>query len=257
MLLPGAIDLWFAELDCPPVPLGQMAQTLSSDETQRADRFHFIRDRNRFIASRSMLRHILARYLDCTPGEIRFAYQDGGKPQVAHPASLDGDLRFNLSHSADAAVYAISRGNEVGVDIELICPKVPWPEIAKTFFASGEIAKLYQLPSHLRTTAFFNCWTRKEAYVKARGDGLSHPLATFEVSLAPDESPALLSARDPGELERWRVLQLSLGNGFVGALVVEGGPSSLRYLSCHRMSSRPEETAGRAGLMNDHVCPDA
>jgi 4'-phosphopantetheinyl transferase len=228
---PGKIDLWFVGLDCPPVLLNMMAATLSRDEAERGDRFHFARDRDRFLASRGILRNVLSRYLQCSPREIRFAYQISGKPQIAYPASVTKDLRFNLSHSADAAVYAISCGRDVGVDIELICPDVPWAEVATTFFAPGEIAKLHGLSSHLRAAGFFNCWTRKEAYVKARGEGLLLPLDAFEVSLAPGEAPALLRARDPRELGRWSFFEISPGEDFAAALVVEGLPSRLRLFS--------------------------
>jgi 4'-phosphopantetheinyl transferase len=220
-------------LDYPPTLLQDMATALSDDESARADRFHFAQDRNRFIAARSLLRNIISRYLSCTPGEIRFVYQANGKPQLADSISATGDLRFNLSHSADAAVYAISRGKDVGVDIELIRPEVPWAEVATSFFAPGEIAKLYQLPADLRAIGFFNCWTRKEAYVKACGEGLSLPLDEFEVSLAPNEAPALLCAHDPNELGRWNLFEISPPEGFAGALAVEGRPGQLRFFNCN------------------------
>jgi 4'-phosphopantetheinyl transferase len=229
----GDVDLWLARLDYPPTLLQNMAAALSADEVARADRFHFAQDRNRFIAARSLLRSIISRYLSCTSGEIRFAYQANGKPQLACPVSVTPNLRFNLSHSADAAVYAISRGNDVGVDIELIRPEVPWAEVAMSFFAPGEIARLYQLPAELRAVGFFNCWTRKEAYVKACGEGLSLPLDGFEVSLAPNEVPALLSAHDPNELGRWNLFEISPPQGFAGALAIEGRPGRLRFFNCN------------------------
>jgi 4'-phosphopantetheinyl transferase len=232
-LQPGGVDLWLTRLHYPPALLQIMAATLSADEAARADRFHFAHDRNRFIAARGLLRNIISCYLSCTPGEVRFAYQSNGKPQLGFRASNSEDLRFNLSHSADAAVYAISLGRDIGVDIESICPDVPWAEVATTFFAPREIAKLHRLPNHLRAAGFFNCWTRKEAYVKARGEGLSLPLNRFEVSLAPDEVPALLSSFDPDELRRWRIFEISPGEGFAAALVVEGLPSRMRFFTCN------------------------
>jgi 4'-phosphopantetheinyl transferase len=229
----GDVDLWLTRLHYPPAQLQNMAVALSADEAARADRFHFVHDRNRFIAARGLLRNIISCYLSCTPEDIHFAYQSTGKPQLGFPASGSEDLRFNLSHSADAAVYAISLGRDIGVDIESICPDVPWAEVAMTFFAPGEIARLHRLPNHLRAAGFFNCWTRKEAYVKARGEGLSLPLNRFEVSLAPDETPALLSSSDPDELGRWRLFDISPGEGFAAALVVEGRPGRIRFFTCN------------------------
>jgi 4'-phosphopantetheinyl transferase len=208
-----------------------MYEILSDDEAERAERFHFERDRNRFIAARGTLRNILSRYLSCAPSEIRFVYQSGGKPELVPAVSGMGELRFNLSHSANAALYAISRGREIGVDIELIRPDVPWEEIATAFFAPGEIAKLKALPENSRTVGFFNCWTRKEAYVKARGEGLSVRLDKFEVSVAPSEPPTLLRGPNPGEVERWSLVEVPLGDSFAGAVAVEGHPSRLRFFT--------------------------
>jgi 4'-phosphopantetheinyl transferase len=227
---PGDVDLWLTGLHCPTAPPQSLAAVLSSDEVARANRFYFAPDRERFIVTRGLLRNIISGYLSCTAGEIRFAYQPNGKPQLAVPDS--SDLRFNLSHSADAAVYAICLSRDIGVDIELIRPEVPWAEMAGAFFALKEISKLRRVPGHLRTTAFFNCWTRKEAYVKARGEGLSLPLDGFEVSLAPDEAPALLSSYDPEEPGRWSLFEISPAERFAGALAVEGLPSRLRFFSC-------------------------
>jgi 4'-phosphopantetheinyl transferase len=227
------VDLWLATLDCSPILLRAMAKTLSYDEAERADRFHFACDRARFIATHGILRDIISRYLGCTPAEIRLAHQSSGKPQLGHTESTAADLRFNLSHCTAAALYVISRGRDIGVDIESIRPGIPWERIASRFFAPGEIAKLQQWPAHRRTTGFFMCWTRKEAYVKARGEGLSIPFDTFEVSAAPGEEPALLAATDSNELKRWSFWEVPLGESFAGALVVDGRPGRVRLLTWH------------------------
>lgn len=224
------VHLWLARpLDCRVALLRNMKGTLSADEAERARRFHFVQDRNRYIARRGVLRQILSYYQNCPPSEVSFTYQAWGKPQLAHSPSLTRDLRFNLSHSGDAALYAITSGRDIGVDIELIRPEIEWAEIASSFFAPREIAELRRLPAHSRSRGFFFCWTRKEAYLKARGDGLSVALDAFEVSLAPGDAPALLRASDGSEVQRWSVWDVPLTADLVGALVVEGKPSGFRF----------------------------
>jgi len=228
---PGEVDLWLASLDCPPAPLRAMTKTLSADETER--QFHFDADRAQFMKARAILRDLLSRYLGCTAGEIVFAYESRGKPRLGDIKSNTQDLRFNLSHSGDAALYAIARGRELGVDIESIRPGMPWERLANCFFCPSEVVKLHEWPAHQRTFGFFTCWSRKEAYIKARGDGLSIPLNSFEVSVEPSEEPALLAAADPDELMRWSFWEVPLGESFAGALVVNGRPSRVRLLIWH------------------------
>jgi 4'-phosphopantetheinyl transferase len=208
-----------------------MTRTLSADEARR--HFHFAADRARFITSRAILRDILSRYLGCTVAQIHFAYKSGGKPNLGGMQSSEADLRFNLSHCVDTALYAISRGRELGVDIESIRPEVPWERLANSFFAPSEFAKLQRWPTHQRPVGFFTYWTLKEAYLKARGDGLLIPLDSFELSAAPGEEPALLATADPSELERWSFWEIPLGESFAAALVAEGRPSRVRLLTWH------------------------
>jgi len=140
-------------------------------------------------------------------------------------------LRFNLSHSHGLALVAVTRGREIGVDIEWVRPGMSDERIAERFFSTGEVRALRKLPERLQDEAFFNCWTRKEAYIKAKGEGLSMPLSDFEVSLRPEESAALLSTkRDPQEASRWLICELFPAPGFVAALVVETGDWKLRCL---------------------------
>ncbi|MBV8453661.1 MAG: 4'-phosphopantetheinyl transferase superfamily protein [Deltaproteobacteria bacterium] len=239
---PGEVDLWLASLDCPPAPLRAMTTALSADETER--KFHFEADRARFIKARAILRDLLSRYLDCTAGEIAFAYEPSGKPRLGGIKSSTTDLRFNLSHSADAALYAIARGRELGVDIESIRPEMLWGRLANCFFCPSEVVKLHEWPAPQRMFGFFTCWSRKEAYIKARGGGLSIPLNSFEVSVAPGEEPALLAAADPDELKRWSFWEVPLGESFAGALVVDGRPSRVRLLTWHWSQ------LGEAGCLN-------
>jgi len=216
------VHVWRAVLDQLAVCLPGLWRTLAEDERARANRFRFQRDRDHYSAARGSLRAILGRYLGVEPGQLQFCYNPHGKPALARGPGGDG-LRFNLSHSHGLALFAFARGHELGIDVERIRPEVASEQIAERFFAPGEVAALRALPDHLRTTAFFRCWTRKEAYIKALGKGLAIPLAQFEVSLAPEEPPALLRTQpDPREAARWTLQELDPGSGYAAALAVEG-----------------------------------
>ena len=201
--------------------------TLSEDERQRSSRFHFDKDRNRFIIAHASLRDILSRYLHGEPQQISFSTNEFGKPFLP-----DHEIEFNLSHSGDYALIAVTRGRSVGVDIEQIRMDVEIENLASRYFSTGEVSELMGLPPHGRVVGFFNCWTRKEAYVKARGLGLSLPLDGFDVSLAPNEPSVLRATRpDPDEATRWSLHSIFVDRDYVGALVIEGGGLKLRYLN--------------------------
>jgi 4'-phosphopantetheinyl transferase len=222
------VHVWRASLDVAPSTVDALSLTLTPDELQRANRFRFYRGRLDFIVARGGLRAILGRYLQKHPRELRFEYGSHGKPELADNLVEPG-LRFNLSHAHRLALYAISLGREVGIDIEWIRPEFPGDEIAESFFSRGEVLALSSLPAGQKTEAFFNCWTRKEAYIKARGEGLSIPLERFEVSLAPGEPARLLKVDgDPDERARWTLSALIPGPGYVAALAVRG-------LCCRRL----------------------
>ena len=154
-------------------------------------------------------------------GELRFAYTEKGKPRLAE--SQGGLLNFNLAHSHGKAIYAFSLGREVGIDLELMREDLAGGKIAERFFSPAEIVALINLPAELKQRAFFDCWTRKEAYIKARGEGLSMPLDEFDVSLAPGEEAALLrNHKEPAEVNRWTMQAIPATDGYVAALVVEG-----------------------------------
>jgi 4'-phosphopantetheinyl transferase len=158
-----------------------LEQMLSHDEIARAERFHFERDRRRFVVGRGLLRAILGRYMGIESERLRFRYGEYGKPYLAEEYGGKA-LQFNVAHSQDMALYAIARDREVGVDIEYIRPFPNLMQIAEQFFSARENIALQAVPEHLKDEAFFTCWTRKEAYIKARGDGLSLPLDRFDVS---------------------------------------------------------------------------
>lgn len=167
---------WCVRLDVPPETIAGFYATLSPDERDRSARFRFARDRERFIVARGTLRTLLGRYLGTPPGEVRFGYNAFGKPALG--PECGGRLRFNLSHSHDLALIAITTDAEVGVDLEHIRPQPDGPEIARSVFSAADVAQLHRVPSHLYSLAFLTCWTRKEACVKARGEGLAVGLDT-------------------------------------------------------------------------------
>ena len=210
--------MWVAGLDVPPSRLGFLAGLLSADERERAGRFHFPRDRDRFVAGRGQLRELLGRYLRRPPDGLRFRYSAYGKPGLEE----SGGLHFNVSHSGHMVLYALTRCADVGVDVELERPGLADDRIPERFFAPREVAALRRLPPAQQVRGFLTCWTRKEAFIKARGEGLSLPLHDFEVTLAPGEEPRLLrTAWAPAEAAKWSLRDLSdYCPGAVAALAV-------------------------------------
>ena len=219
----GEVQVWFGRLDRTPARLARMRTILSPDEAARADRFLMDVHRNRFVAARALLRDLLAGYLAEPPAAIRFAYNQWGKPALA-PGFAAADVRFNLSHSQDLALYAFALEREVGVDLELIRGDFANERIAENFFSPAEVAALRALPREHQARGFFNCWTRKEAYVKARGQGLSIDLKSFVVSLAPGEEARFLRGE---ECRGWSLKSLDAGAGCVGAVVAQGTPTRI------------------------------
>jgi 4'-phosphopantetheinyl transferase len=224
-----AIHVWRASLDQPLPSLETLQSTLTGDEQQRAARFVFEHDRERFIVARGVLRAILGRYLDVRAEHLRFDYGAAGKPALAQGFAGQG-LRFNLSHSHGLALYALTSGRSIGVDVERINSNVDVEQIAKVIFAPAEIAELLSIPAAQRRRAFFSCWTRKEAYAKARGEGLSLPGDQFQVSLAPGAPAALLRTHwDAHEPSRWSLYDVDAGQEYAGALAAEGHNHIVTY----------------------------
>lgn len=219
-LAEGDVHVWQIALDRPVCHDADVRSSLAPDELARATRFVFPADRERFVAARGALRQVLARYVGCAPRQVQFGYGQHGKPTLRGPGAAVG-LTFNLSHTRDRALCAVARGRAVGVDVEAIRPEVAIDAIARTTFSPAERARLAALPPAERLAAFFACWTRKEAYLKARGDGLTYPLDRFDVSLGPGEAPALLGSREgPAEVRRWELRALDLGERYAAALAV-------------------------------------
>lgn len=215
------IHVFCASLDQPVLRIQQLTQSLSTDERVRAERFYFEQDQKRFIVGRGLLRTILSCYLDIEPSQLQFCYGRRGKPALAAILS-ESKLKFNLSHSQGLALYAIAYDCEIGVDIEHVRPIAEAEQIAERFFCVRENAVFRALPPNQKQEAFFNCWTRKEAYIKAIGDGLAWPLNQIEVSLAPGEPVRLLSIEgDPQEACYWSLQQLIPAPSYVGAIAVK------------------------------------
>ena len=227
----GEVHLWAIPLDPPPARVAAARRRLADDERARADRFRFDRHRRRFTIGRAALRELLAGYLRCAPEAVRFTYGEKGKPSLAPPAErVGGPLRFNLSNSHELALAAVAVGVEVGVDVERLRPMPDGLRIAERYFSAAERAALAALPEDERDAAFFNGWTRKEAYLKAIGDGLTVPLDRFDVTLAPGAPARILAlAGDAAAAARWSLLHLRPAAGYVGALALpEPGPWRLR-----------------------------
>ncbi len=217
------VHVWHATLDQPRFRRQGLLRTLAADEQTRAERFHSDRDREHFIVARGVLRAILGCYLNQAPECLSFCYGTHGKPALAGGADV-ATIRFSVSHSHGAVVYAIARGREVGIDIERIRPDLAVAEIAERFFSRPEAARLRDLPIEAQGEAFFRSWTRKEAYIKALGGGLSIPLDRSDVEQAAGESGSVVVLR---QASWWSVQALPAGPGYVGALAVEGEGSAL------------------------------
>lgn len=209
---------------------GRLRCFLTADELSRAHRFHFAKDRDHYIVARGLLRRLLGAYLGASPADLRFAYGEQGKPALE--GSRQSALSFNLAHSHARAIYAFSRARELGIDLEFIREDLADDRIAERFFSRREVGELQAVPVELRREAFFNCWTRKEAYIKARGEGLSMSLDAFDVSLAPGEPAALLNNHaDETDVARWEMRSIPVAAGYVAALVVEGHDWNLKTFS--------------------------
>jgi 4'-phosphopantetheinyl transferase len=217
------IHVWRVQLDCSETVLAQLEGTLASDEKARSDRFVFQRDRNAFVATRGILRELLGRYLNRAAAHLKFDYGAQGKPALRSQSSQKS-VQFNVSHSHGMALLAFALGRQVGVDVELVRPDFAGEKIAERFFSPQEVTELRSLPPLLQDEGFFLCWTRKEAYIKARGEGLQIPLQSFHVSLTPGK-PANLQAADSS---RWSLRSLRPDPRYVAALVGEGRDWHLR-----------------------------
>jgi 4'-phosphopantetheinyl transferase len=216
---PVDVELWVWPLDIGADERGRFFAMLSEDEVARAERFVFERDRHRYIAARGRMRETLARLLGAKPAELRFAYSSHSKP------SLPVSLHFNLSHSEGVAALGVSRTHELGVDVEHVRPLKE--DIAERFFSRAEVTALRALPEHEQLSAFYRCWTRKEAVVKAIGEGLSRPLDSFDVTLDADAARLLRMDGENGGPAAWQLAHFAPAPGFHGAIACRTGGGAL------------------------------
>jgi 4'-phosphopantetheinyl transferase len=222
VLADHAIHVWGFGLELNADDAQRVAAHLSPDERTRAAAFHFERDRSHFSAARGRLRELLAGYLACAPAVLQFAQGAQGKPRLVGTPGA-GDLRFNVSHSHGQALIAVTRGAEVGVDLEQIRPEVDAAGIVASHFSPAECAAWQALPEARRQLAFFHGWVRKEAYAKARGEGLSHDPSRYTVELAPDASGRLLADEiTPDAPAIWRIETLLAPTGYAAAIAYAG-----------------------------------
>ncbi len=248
-LLEGEVHIWRLNLALAPGRLAGLGAALEAGESERADRFVFSKDRDRFVAARGLLREVLAGYTGLGPNRIRFAYGANGKPRWEAPSPGSAALDFNLSHSSALALLAVSRGGPVGIDVEEVRPGYADEGIAERFFSPGEAASLRAIASGRRDESFFRVWTRKEAVVKALGEGLASSLTRFSVATDPDA----VASRPTGEaslaaLREWVLHDLSPMTGYVGALAVRKASPKLRRFELAADSPGPQ--AGRRSTIS-------
>ncbi len=225
------VHVWRAALDLPVLRLKDLWQMLSPDEHQRAERFFFQKDRDKFVAARGRLRMILSRYLGVEPGKLRFCYGPYGKPALCSDFN-QARLCFNVSHSGRLALYAVAVDQELGIDLERVRTEVDYVGIAQRYFSPQETTALLALPPSCRCEAFFQAWTCKEAYVKARGGAVFQALDQVEVSFALGEITTLMKINgDPHTAANWSLLTLNLDPDYVAALVMS---EHRRQIKCWR-----------------------
>ena len=225
MLHDDELHVWRVGLELADDDFAEFSNLLSTDEHRRAARFHFENDRRRFTAGRGALRFILARYLCCAGNEITFVYGVRGKPALA-----DAPLHFNLAHSEGLAVIGVTRSGPLGIDVERLRPVDDFMCIASSYFSPTERKAIAALPPEHQLLAFFTCWTRKEAYLKATGEGITTPLDSFDVTVAPCAPPKLLRREGaPNETARWSFQDLPLGADYLGAVAFDDQIHSVQH----------------------------
>ena len=226
-LKPDSVHIWSVHISQNKSNLTYFWDLLSTDEQKKANAFYFSKDKNCSIIARGVLRELLGSYLKIDPKHIEFQYGKNGKPMFGNPENIE----FNISHSGDVIIFGFTKNNEIGIDVEYIKQDPELLEIASNFFSDEEVKSLYELDTSERLLGFFNCWTRKESFIKAKGDGLSFPLKEFVVSLSPYKKTALLKTKwDANEKSKWVLESFVPSSGYVGAIAVQGRIKSLHYL---------------------------
>lgn len=220
MLHANDVHVWKIALTTTSARVFELRNLLHEEELARADRFKLIQLTERFITGRAALRLILASYVGTQPQNVRFTYGKYGKPDLVQGADTT-PLYFNLTHSGDLALLAVTQARQVGIDVETVRPVDSLNHLARMICSPSEYDTLIRLPSGDQLTGFFNCWTRKEAYIKATGKGLSQPLDQVTVTLSPGAKPELLYANDADEANRWRIENVTVDPPYLAAITVE------------------------------------
>ena len=222
----GELHIWKIELDYDSGHWQPLMALLSNDEQIKADSFRFEKLRLRYIAGRAALRKLLGGYIGCETEAVSFVYNDYGKPSLQ---DVDSGLRFNVSHSGEIMLAAFALNSKIGIDIEAIQQNIDCMDICQCWFSVQESNALRNLPEEKRIGAFFRVWTRKEAYIKARGIGLSYPLNRFSVSL-DETAPALLEHQDCSqEMKSWQIYNIEVSSAYSAAIVIEAARWDIRH----------------------------
>jgi len=219
------IELWWIRLEAPPLFGMPPAELLDASERRQAERFHFVRDRRRFMHAHAALRGVLAAHLGAEPSQVRFRRRPGGKPELDQPETAR--VRFNLSHSGELALLAISDRRDVGVDLERIRELPDRDAVAETVMTAAELREYEGLPEAARTEAFFTCWTRKEAFLKATGDGLFRDPRSIHAGIRPRSDPFPIGSGDV-PAARWTAWPPDTPPAYAAALVVGGDACDIR-----------------------------
>ena len=225
---PRDVHVWCVPLDLSTAAPHRLSGLLSAEEHSRANSFRFERDRHRYIAARGVLRTLLGGYIKCPAEQVRFSYSTTGKPSIERHGR-GSRPRFTVSRSGRIALMAFCASEDVGVDVELVQEMDNAEGIVRSFFCPEEIEEWMKLPVECQTRAFFDCWTRKEAFVKAMGEGLSMPLDAFRVSFCPGEAPTI-SLRPDAVQRSWSMFDVSPSSEYAGALAIPGSGWNVRCL---------------------------
>lgn len=230
-LAPNEVHIWYADLNLPEPNWKHLEQTLSEDEQIRAGKYAFPHLRRRFVVARGILRTLLGAYLETPPQALQLSYGAFGKP-VLEGDSHTSTCHFNLSHTEEVALFAFSFDTEVGIDVELMEEGVDILHLARQYFSTREYSDLLALPIPQRLAGFYTCWTRKEAYLKALGTGLSTDLASFDVEVSPLKSAQLLQVEDARcEAQKWRLYDIPSQRGYCTSLATREGDWNLKCFS--------------------------
>jgi 4'-phosphopantetheinyl transferase len=221
-LTENEVHVWLVQINDESSSPDDLKDLLSSVEQDRASKLKFETDRRRYITSHAALRSILSHYVNDPARALQFAEGPYGKPKLAHNYATE-KIEFNLSHSHELALIAVTQGREIGVDFEWVREAFAFDEVAQRFFTTNEVAALHKLPSHLQREAFYKCWTSKEAFLKAKGTGLSGQLDEVEIVLADH------AVRVKGTIANFSLVELSVDRDYVAALVAKGAEPQLSY----------------------------